>query len=115
MEGPEHGDLLVIGWGSTFGAIRTAVRLAQRQGLRVAHAHLRHLHPLPANTAALLRRYRRVLVPELNSGQLLLLLRGRFLVDALGLNKVQGRPFLVRDIEAAIRVELSREGASHAT
>jgi 2-oxoglutarate ferredoxin oxidoreductase subunit alpha len=108
VEGPEEGDLLVVGWGGTFGAIRSAVRRAQRQGRTVAHAHLRHLHPLPANTGDVLRRYRRVLVAELNSGQLLLLLRATYLVDAVGFHKVQGRPFLVREIEEAIRTSVTR-------
>jgi 2-oxoglutarate ferredoxin oxidoreductase subunit alpha len=100
--GPEQGDVLVIGWGGTYGAITTAVQRAQRKGLKVAGAHLRYLNPMPKNTAAVLRRYRKVLVPELNAGQLRLLLRGYFLVDAVGLNKVQGRPFLVSEIEQAI-------------
>jgi 2-oxoglutarate ferredoxin oxidoreductase subunit alpha len=100
--GPEQGDVLVIGWGGTFGSIRTAVQRMQRAGRKVAQAHLRHLNPMPSNTAEVLRRYRRVLVPELNAGQLRLLLRGNFLVDAVGLNKIQGRPFLVREIEEAI-------------
>src|SRR5581483_4576414 len=80
----------------------TAVQRAQRKGLRVAHAHLRYLNPMPRNTGAVLRRFRKVLVPELNAGQLLMLLRAKYLVDAVGLNKVQGRPFLVSEIEAKI-------------
>jgi 2-oxoglutarate ferredoxin oxidoreductase subunit alpha len=102
VSGPAEGDLLVLGWGSTFGAIRTAVQRAQRKGLAVAHAHLRYLNPMPGNTGDVVKRYRRVLVPELNRGQLRLLLRAEFLVDALGLNKVQGRPFLVSEIEEKI-------------
>jgi 2-oxoglutarate ferredoxin oxidoreductase subunit alpha len=102
VKGPEQGDLLVIGWGGTYGALTTAVERAQRKGYQVAHAHLRYLNPMPLNTEAVLRRYRKVLVPELNSGQLRLLLRGYFLVDAIGLNKVQGRPFLVSEIEEKI-------------
>ncbi len=102
VTGPEDGDLLVIGWGGTYGAILTAVQRSQRKGLRVAHAHLRYLNPMPRNTAAVLRRYRKVLVPELNSGQLSWLLRAKFLIDAIGLNKIQGRPFLVSEIEAKI-------------
>jgi 2-oxoglutarate/2-oxoacid ferredoxin oxidoreductase subunit alpha len=102
VTGPEDGDLLVIGWGGTYGSILTAVRRSQRKGMRVAHAHLRYLNPMPRNTAAVLRRYRKVLVPELNSGQLSWLLRAKYLVDAIGLNKIQGRPFLVSEIEAKI-------------
>jgi 2-oxoglutarate ferredoxin oxidoreductase subunit alpha len=101
-DGPETGDLLLIGWGGTYGSIATAVQRAHRKGLKVAHAHLRYLNPMPRNTGAVLKRYKKVLVPELNSGQLLLLLRAKFLVDAIGLNKVQGRPFLVSEIEAKI-------------
>ena len=109
VDGPESGDLLVVGWGSTHGAIVTAVQRARRQGIPVAHAQLRYLNPLPRNTGAVLRRYRRVLVPELNSGQLRLLLRAAFLVDAVGLNKVQGRPFLVSEIEDKI-AKLAEQG-----
>jgi 2-oxoglutarate ferredoxin oxidoreductase subunit alpha len=101
--GPSEGDLLVIGWGGTHGAILSATERAQRKGLKVACAHLRYLNPMPKNTLAVLKRYKKVLVPELNSGQLRLLLRGFFLVDALGLNKVQGRPFLVSEIEEKIQ------------
>jgi 2-oxoglutarate ferredoxin oxidoreductase subunit alpha len=102
VTGPDEGDLLVIGWGGTYGSLLTAVQRAQRKGLSVAHAHLRYLNPMPRNTAKVLRRYRKVLVPELNAGQLLWLLRAKYLVDAVGLNKVQGRPFLVSEIEAKI-------------
>jgi 2-oxoglutarate ferredoxin oxidoreductase subunit alpha len=102
VDGPETGDLLVIGWGGTYGSLATAVQRAQRKGLSVAHAHLRYLNPMPKNTGELLKKYQKVLVPELNCGQLLLLLRAKFLVDAVGLNKVQGRPFLVSEIEAKI-------------
>lgn len=101
--GPEEGDLLVLGWGSTYGAITTAVERVQADGRRVASAHLRYLNPLPADTGDVLRRYRKVLVPELNTGQLRTLVRARYLVDAKGLNKVQGRPFKVSEIECAIR------------
>jgi 2-oxoglutarate ferredoxin oxidoreductase subunit alpha len=102
VSGPEEGDLLVAGWGGTYGSIVTAVQRAQRKGLKVAHAHFRYLNPLPRNTAEVLRRYQKVLVPELNRGQLRMLLRAEFLVDAVGLNKIQGRPFLVSEIEEKI-------------
>jgi len=105
--GPDEGDLLVIGWGGTHGAILSAVQRAQRKGYKVAAAHLRYLNPMPKNTEAVLRRYKRVLVPELNCGQLRLLLRAYFLVDAIGLNKVQGRPFLISEIEEEITRLLS--------
>jgi 2-oxoglutarate ferredoxin oxidoreductase subunit alpha len=102
VTGPEQGDVLVVGWGGTYGAILTAVQRLQRKGLKVAHAHLRYLNPMPRNTAAVLKRYRKVLVPELNAGQLLMLLRSQFLIDAVGLNKIQGRPFLVGEIELKV-------------
>ncbi len=102
VTGPEQGDLLVIGWGGTYGSILTAVQRAQRKGYQVAHAHLRYLNPMPRNTADVLKRYKKVLVPELNAGQLRMLLRGFFLVDAVGLNKIQGKPFLVSEIEQKI-------------
>jgi 2-oxoglutarate ferredoxin oxidoreductase subunit alpha len=100
--GPESGDLLVVGWGGTYGHIRTAVEEMQRKGYSVAATHLRYLNPMPRNIGEILSRYRTVLVPELNMGQLRLLLRGQFLVDAVGLNKVAGQPFLVREITAKI-------------
>jgi 2-oxoglutarate ferredoxin oxidoreductase subunit alpha len=109
VEGPEQGDLLVIGWGGTYGALVTACQRARRKGLSVAHAHLRYLNPLPRNTATVLKRYKKVLVPELNAGQLRLLLRAEFLVDAVGLNKIQGKPFLVSEVEAAIEDLLGRD------
>jgi 2-oxoglutarate ferredoxin oxidoreductase subunit alpha len=102
VTGPAGGDLLVIGWGGTYGTVLTAVQRAQRKGLKVAHAHLRYLNPMPKNTGEVLSRYKKVLVPELNMGQLRMLLRATYLVDAVGLNKVQGKPFLVSEIEAKI-------------
>jgi 2-oxoglutarate ferredoxin oxidoreductase subunit alpha len=92
----------VIGWGGTYGSIATAVQRARRNGKKIGQVHFRYLNPFPKNTAEVFKRFKRFLVPELNSGQLLLLLRGNFLIDAKGLNKVQGRPFLVSEIEEAI-------------
>jgi 2-oxoglutarate ferredoxin oxidoreductase subunit alpha len=102
VEGPASGDVLLVSWGGTFGAVRTAAAEARRRGNSVAHCHLRYLNPFPKNLGAILSRYRRVLVPELNSGQLRLLLRSTFLVDAIGVNKVQGKPFLVSELLRAI-------------
>ena len=102
VNGPAEGDLLVIGWGGTYGSILSAVQRSQRKGYKVASAHLRYLNPMPRNLGDVLRRYKKILVPELNAGQLRLLLRGNFLVDAVGLNKIQGRPFLVSEIEKKI-------------
>lgn len=96
--GPDRGDLLVVSWGGTYGAVLTAVQECQRRDLSVAHCHLRYLNPFPRNLGEVLRRYDRVLVPELNTGQLRMILRGTFLVDALGLNKIKGKPFLVSEI-----------------
>ncbi|MGE3804790.1 MAG: 2-oxoacid:acceptor oxidoreductase subunit alpha [Gemmataceae bacterium] len=107
VDGPAEGDVLVIGWGGTYGSIATAVHRCQRKGWKVAHAHLRYLNPMPKNTKDVLSRYKKILVPELNAGQLWLLLRGVFLVDAVGLNKIQGRPFLVSEIEEKIGELLS--------
>jgi len=102
VEGPASGDVLLVSWGGTFGAVRTAAAESRRRGNSVAHCHLRYLNPFPKNLGAILSRYRRVLVPELNSGQLRLLLRSTFLVDAIGVNKVQGKPFLVSELLRAI-------------
>ena len=99
--GPERGDLLILGWGSTYGAIRSAVERLHGQGRSsVAHAHLRHLNPFPANTEKVLRSYRRVLIPEVNLGQLLMLIRARFLIDAEGYDRVRGKPFTIAEIAA---------------
>jgi 2-oxoglutarate ferredoxin oxidoreductase subunit alpha len=100
-----HGDadgLLVVGWGSTFGPIRSAVEMARSRGLKVGHAHLRHLNPLPRNLAEVLRRYDRVLVPEMNLGQLVRVLRAETLVDCISLPKIQGQAFRVGEIFDAI-------------
>jgi 2-oxoglutarate/2-oxoacid ferredoxin oxidoreductase subunit alpha len=100
--GPTEGDVLVLGWGGTYGSIVTACQRAQRKGLKVTQAHLRYLNPMPRNTGEVLKRYRKVLIPELNGGQLRMLIRSTYLVDAVGLNKVQGKPFLVSEIEEKI-------------
>jgi 2-oxoglutarate ferredoxin oxidoreductase subunit alpha len=100
--GDPEGDLLIVGWGSTYGAITAALRARRDAGRRIGHVHLRHLNPLPRNLGDVLGRYRRVLVPELNMGQLLFLLRARYLVDAVGYSKVQGKPFKQSELEAKI-------------
>jgi 2-oxoglutarate ferredoxin oxidoreductase subunit alpha len=101
--GPERGDLVILGWGSTYGAIRSAVESLNADGASVAHAHLRHLHPFPANTERVLRSYRRVLIPEVNLGQLLLLIRAQYLIDAVGYDRVRGKPFRIAEIVAEAR------------
>ncbi len=105
--GPTKGDLLVISWGGTYGAVRTAVSRVQTQGKSVAHAHIRYLNPFPRNLGSLLRRYKKVMVAELNSGQLAFLIRGKFLADVLTYNKVQGQPFKIGEVTTKIEEALS--------
>ena len=109
VHGSERGRLLVVGWGGTHGAITQAVDEARAAGLDVSSLHLRHLNPFPPNLGELLRRFERVLVPELNSGQLCLLLRAEFLVDAESLAKVAGQPFHIEEIRARIDAVLRED------
>ncbi len=102
VDGPERAALLVLAWGGSYGAVTAAVQRARNKGLSVAHAHLRYLNPFPANLGDILCRYDRVLIPELNNGQLALLVRARYLVDAIPLSKLQGRPFTISEIENRI-------------
>jgi len=102
-----EAKLLVLGWGSTYGSIGAAVRRARRAGHAVAQAHLRHLNPFPANLGDVLRRYDKVLVPEINLGQLALLLRGRYLVDVISYNRVRGLPFRAAELAEAIEEVIS--------
>jgi 2-oxoglutarate ferredoxin oxidoreductase subunit alpha len=106
IEGPSSGDLLVLSWGGTYGACKTAVEACLNQGLSVAHAHLRWMNPFPRNLEKILRSYKKVLIPELNKGQLRTFIRSKFLVDAQGYNKVQGRPFAVQELVNEIRKQL---------
>ena len=105
--GETSGKLVIVGWGSTFGPIHQAVRRARARGADVHHIHIRHIWPMPANLGVLLKGYQRILVPEMNTGQLKTVLRDQFLVDAKPLNKVSGQPFLISEIEAAIDAELA--------
>jgi 2-oxoglutarate ferredoxin oxidoreductase subunit alpha len=100
--GDPEGDLLIVGWGSTCGSITAALRAQRAKGRRIGHVHLRHLNPFPRNLGEVMRRYRKVLVPEMNLGQLLWMLRAKYLVDAIGYSKVQGQPFKQSEIEAKI-------------
>jgi 2-oxoglutarate/2-oxoacid ferredoxin oxidoreductase subunit alpha len=100
--GDPQGDLLIVAWGSTHGAITAAVRAQRAEGRKIGHVHLRHLNPLPSNLGEVIARYKQVLVPELNMGQLLWILRAKYLVDAIGLNKIQGRPFKQAELEEKI-------------
>jgi 2-oxoglutarate ferredoxin oxidoreductase subunit alpha len=102
VDGDPDG-ILVVGWGSTYGAITSAVRHARAEGRRVGHLHLRYLNPLPADLGAILGRYESVLIPEMNLGQLAMVLRARFVRNVTQLNKVQGQPFKESEILEAIR------------
>ncbi|MBX2812162.1 MAG: 2-oxoacid:acceptor oxidoreductase subunit alpha [Myxococcales bacterium] len=104
----QGGDILLLGWGSTFGAMRQATQIGREQGLDVSHAHLRYLNPFPRNLSELLHRFKRVIVPEMNTGQLLMLLRSRYLIPAEGLNKIEGKPFRVSEILSAIHGEKNK-------
>jgi 2-oxoglutarate ferredoxin oxidoreductase subunit alpha len=101
-DGDPKGDLLIVAWGSTSGSITAAVKAERARGRKIGHVHLRHLNPLPLNLGEVLQRYRKILVPELNMGQLLWVLRAKYLVDAVGLNKIQGRPFKQAELEQKI-------------
>jgi 2-oxoglutarate ferredoxin oxidoreductase subunit alpha len=96
--GPESGDLLVLSWGGTYGACLTAVQKSQSAGKSVALAHIRYMNPFPSNLGEILSKYKKVLIPELNMGQLRMLIRDRYLVDAVGYNKVKGKPFTVTEL-----------------
>ena len=109
--GATEGDLLVIGWGSTYGAIEEAVTRLTREGLAVGHLHLRQLSPLPPNLGAILARFRQVAVAELNKGQLVRLIRSEFLVDAQSITQMNGLPFKVSVLEAALRDRLETHAA----
>jgi 2-oxoglutarate ferredoxin oxidoreductase subunit alpha len=100
--GEAGGELAVVGWGSTFGPIHQAVRRARQRGLDVSHIHIRHIVPMPKNLGTLLKSYKNILVPEMNSGQLKTVLRDQYLVDAQSLSKVSGQPFRIAELEAAI-------------
>jgi 2-oxoglutarate ferredoxin oxidoreductase subunit alpha len=97
-----NARVLVLGWGSTYGPIGAACRRLRQRGQSVAQAHLRHLAPLPANLGEVLRRYDRVVIPEMNLGQLAQLIRGRYLVDAIGYNQVRGLPFTATELETML-------------
>ncbi len=102
VDDPEGAELLVLGWGSTYGAITGAVRRVRRRGKKVAAAHLHHLNPLPSNTGEVVRAYPKVLVPEANTGQLVKIIRAEFLVDALSYTKVEGLPIFAEELDEAI-------------
>ena len=103
--GPQEGDLLVVTWGSTFGAVRSSVLRLQKQGYTVSHAHIRYLNPMPRNLGDILPRFKRILVPEMNLGQLITLLRSRYYGDHcfIPFSKGQGRPFTITEIEDKVK------------
>ncbi len=107
-QGPDSGPMVVVGWGSSYGPISRAVGDLLSEGVQVSHVHLRHIWPLPRNLGDLLGGFERVLVPEMNMGQLVKLLRSEFLVPAEGLNKVSGKPLMIAEIEAAVRARLEK-------
>ncbi|MEL0064980.1 MAG: 2-oxoacid:acceptor oxidoreductase subunit alpha [Gammaproteobacteria bacterium] len=101
--GESRGKLAVVGWGSTFGAIHQAVKRCRQENMDVSHVHIRYLNPLPRNLGELLAGYDKVLVPEMNTGQLVDILRSRYLIDAQPLNKISGQPFKIREVTDAIK------------
>jgi 2-oxoglutarate ferredoxin oxidoreductase subunit alpha len=106
LDGSDKGDLLVLSWGGTYGACATAVHEVQAAGKKVSHCHLRYLNPFPKNLEQILRSFERVMIPELNLGQLNMMIRSMFLLDTIGLNKIQGKPFSVAEIVEKINVIL---------
>ena len=110
-QGDDTGDLVVVGWGSTYGAIAQAVMGARRSGLKVSHLHIRYMNPMPKNLGDLLRGFKKVSVPEMNNGMLVKVLRAEYLVDAQGFNKISGQPFKIAEIEAEIHRMLGVQAA----
>jgi 2-oxoglutarate ferredoxin oxidoreductase subunit alpha len=106
LDGPDQGDVLVLSWGGTYGACATAVHTVQAEGKLVSHCPLRYLNPFPRNLSRILQQFGKVLIPELNQGQLRTVIRAEYLIDAIGLNKVQGKPFSVTEIVDKIHVLL---------
>jgi 2-oxoglutarate ferredoxin oxidoreductase subunit alpha len=102
IEGEQEGDLLVLGWGGTYGAIKDAFDKLRNEGHKLSYVHLRHLNPFPKNLEEVLRRFKRILIPELNSGQLKILIRATYMIDSIGLNKVQGLPLKAQDVEVKL-------------
>jgi 2-oxoglutarate ferredoxin oxidoreductase subunit alpha len=111
VDGDPRGDLLVVGWGSTYGSIKNAIRNVRARGRKVSHAHVRYINPLPGNLGEILAGFKRVLVPEINNGQLIKVLREKYLVPAEGFNMIRGLPLRTEEIEEAIE---SRLGGNHA-
>jgi 2-oxoglutarate ferredoxin oxidoreductase subunit alpha len=96
--GAEQGDLLILGWGGTYGALKTSTIELIKQGYKVSHAHIRYLNPFPKNLGQLMSRFKKVVVPELNNGQLVKILRDKYFIDAIPYNKIQGQPFMTHEV-----------------
>jgi 2-oxoglutarate ferredoxin oxidoreductase subunit alpha len=111
-QGPEEGDVLVLGWGSTYGAIRTAVRELNAEGFAVSQAHLRYLNPFPSNMEELLQRFDKVVIPEINHGQLVHIVNAKFNIGAIPLNKVKGMPFTSREIKVFLSEHITEKSIS---
>jgi 2-oxoglutarate ferredoxin oxidoreductase subunit alpha len=107
VEGCQEGDLLVVSWGGTYGSVKTAVSKSIANGKKVGHIHLRYINPMPKNLKEIFPRFKRVLIPELNMGQLRVIIRSTYLVDAMGYNKIKGKPFLVSELTSAIEDALN--------
>ena len=101
--GKEKGDVLVLGWGGTHGAIRSSVEMLINEGENVSHLHLRHLNPLPKDLGEIIVKFQKVIIPELNMGQLSTIIRSKFLIDAIGLNKIAGKPFTKTEIYKKVK------------
>ena len=110
--GETSGEVLVVSWGGTYGACHTAVDQLQQAGHKISHAHLRYIHPMPSNIGELMKSFKKVIVPELNMGQLRMLLRAEYLVDCIGVNKVQGKPFSVTELIESFSEQLSAKDSS---
>ena len=103
MTGPETGDVLILGWGSTFGAVKAATLELRSLNMSVSACHIRYLNPLPQRLGQILKGFKQILIPEMNLGQLRMLIRSKYLVDAKGLNKVRGQPFTITEITDGVR------------
>ena len=109
--GPDSGDVLILGWGGTYGALRTATSLLLEDGHKVSHAHLRYLNPFPKNLGEMLSKFKTVVVPELNNGQLVRMIRDKYFIDAIPFNKIQGMPFMSSEVVNKIKEILHNEGS----
>ena len=96
--GPQKGELLILGWGGTYGTIKAAVKELLHEGYKVAHAHLRHLKPFPKNLGEILHNYDKVLIPEINNGQLVKVIRDKYMIPAIAYNKIQGMPIMMGEL-----------------